>query len=199
MLDWLKNINKEHPEFWKEYLAKFSKKSNRYVIISTESTGDSLEKDVITFISAFAVVDNSILIKDSFETILLQYRFLHDNHLSNEYIIESKLLKLSEPEALKTFVEYLGNGILVGHQVERDVEMLNATLERLDCGKLRNEALDIDIMHRKLNDLPEEKEFSLEELTENYNIHQTKNDTVTEKAYNIALLFLKLKFKLGLK
>ncbi|MGM8362692.1 3'-5' exonuclease [Flavobacterium sp. ARAG 55.4] len=199
MLDWLKNINKEHPEFWKEYLAKFSKKSNRYVIISTESTGDSLEKDVITYISAFAVVDNSILIKDSFETILLQYRFLHDNHLSNEYIIESKLLKLSEPEALKTFVEYLGNSILVGHQVERDVEMLNATLERLDCGKLRNEALDIDIMHRKLNDLPEEKEFSLEELTENYNIHQTKNDTVTEKAYNIALLFLKLKFKLGLK
>jgi DNA polymerase-3 subunit epsilon len=26
MLDWLKNINKEHPEFWKNY-AKFDKKS----------------------------------------------------------------------------------------------------------------------------------------------------------------------------
>lgn len=199
MLDWLKNINKEHPEFWKEYLAKFSKKSNRYVILSTKSTGDSLEKDVITYISAFAVVDNAILIKDSFETILLQYRFLHDNHLSNEYIIESKLLKLSEPEALKAFVEYLGNSIIVGHQVEKDVEMLNATLERLDCGKLRNEALDIDIMHRKLNDLPEEEEFSLQELVESYHIRQTTNDSVTEKAYNIALLFLKLKFKLGLK
>ena len=199
MLDWLKNINKEHPEFWKEYLAKFSKKSNRYVILSTESTGDSLEKDVITYISAFAVVDNAILIKDSFETILLQYRFLHDNHLSNEYIIESKLLKLSEPEALKAFVEYLGNSIIVGHQVEKDVEMLNATLERLDCGKLRNEALDIDIMHRKLNDLPEEEEFSLQELVDSYTIKSTGNDSVTEKAYNIALLFLKLKFKLGLK
>lgn len=199
MLDWLKNINKEHPEFWKEYLAKFSKKSNRYVILSTESTGDSSEKDVITYISAFAVVDNAILIKDSFETILLQYRFLHDNHLSNEYIIESKLLKLSEPEALKAFVEYLGNSIIVGHEVEKDVEMLNATLERMDCGKLRNEALDIGIMHRKLNDLPEEKEFSLQELVESYHIQNTTNDSVTEKAYNIALLFLKLKFKLGLK
>ncbi|MEN9908755.1 MAG: hypothetical protein RLZZ540_1904 [Bacteroidota bacterium] len=199
MLDWLKNINKEHPEFWKEYLAKFSKKSNRYVILSTEATGDSIEKDVITFISAFAVVNDSISIKDSFETILLQYRFMHDNHLSNEYIIESRLLKLSEPEALKTFIEYLGNGILVGHQIQSDVAMINATLERLECGKLRNEALDIDIMHRKLNEITEDKELSLEELTDYYKIQQTPTNSPTEKAYKVALLFLKLKFKLGLK
>jgi len=199
MLDWLKHINKEYPDFWKEYLSKFAKKSNRYVVLSTESTGDSLEKDVITYISAFAVVNDTILIKDSFETILLQYRFLHDNHLSNEYIIESRLLKLSEPEAIKTFIEYLGNGIIVGHQIESSVAMLNATLERLECGKLRNEALDIDIMHRKLNEITDEKELSLEELTDFYKIQQTPADSVTEKAYKIALLFLKLKFKLGLK
>lgn len=199
MLDWLKHINKEYPDFWKEYLSKFAKKSNRYVVLSTESTGDSLEKDVITYISAFAVVNDTILIKDSFETILLQYRFLHDNHLSNEYIIESRLLKLSEPEAIKTFIEYLGNGIIVGHQIESSVAMLNATLERLECGKLRNEALDIDIMHRKLNEITDEKELSLEELTDFYKIQPTPADSVTEKAYKIALLFLKLKFKLGLK
>lgn len=199
MLDWLKNINKEHPEFWKEYLAKFSKKSHRYVILSTEATGDSVEKDVITYISAFAVENDAILIKDSFETILLQYRFLHDNHLSNEYIIESRILKLSEPEALKSFVEYLGNGIIVGHEIESDVEMINATLERLECGKLRNEALDIGIMHRKLHELPEDKEFSLEELADYYKIAPTQGESTTEKAYKIALLFLKLKFKLGLK
>ncbi|RVT72748.1 3'-5' exonuclease [Flavobacterium sufflavum] len=199
MLDWLKHINKEYPDFWKDYLAKFAKKSNRYVILSTEATGDSLEKDVITYISAFAVVNDTILIKDSFETILLQYRFLHDNHLSNEYIIESRLLKLSEPEALKTFIEYLGNGILVGHQIESSVAMINATLERLECGKLRNEALDIDIMHRKLNEITDDKELSLDELTDYYKIKQTPADSATEKAYKIALLFLKLKFKLGLK
>ncbi|HJS01312.1 MAG TPA: 3'-5' exonuclease [Flavobacterium sp.] len=199
MLDWLKNINKEYPEFWKEYLAKFSKKTNRYVILSTESSGESIEKDVITYISTFAVVDDSVLIKDSFETILLQYRFLHDNHLSNEYIIQSKLLKLSEPEALKTFVEYLGSSIIVGHNVERDMEMLNATLERLECGKLRNEALDIGIMHRKLHELTDDKVFSLQELADYYKIQQTSNNSTTEKAYQIALLFLKLKLKLGLK
>lgn len=199
MLDWLKHINKEHPEFWKEYLTKFSKKSKRYVILFTKATGDSLEKDVITFISAFAVENDTIMIKDSFETILLQYRFLHDNHLSNEYIIESRLMKLSEPEALKSFIEYLGNGIIVGHQIEKDVAMINATLERMDCGKLRNEALDIDIMHRKLHEITEDREFSLEELSDFYKIQKIEGDSATEEAYKIALLFLKLKHKLGLK
>jgi DNA polymerase-3 subunit epsilon len=33
MLDWLKQINKESPDFWKAYLAKFGKKSNRYVVL----------------------------------------------------------------------------------------------------------------------------------------------------------------------
>ncbi|MFC5683468.1 PolC-type DNA polymerase III domain-containing protein [Flavobacterium sp. MAHUQ-51] len=199
MLDWLKNINKDYPEFWKEYLTKFSKKSKRYVVLSTKTTGDSIEKDVITFISAFAVENDSIMIKDSFETILLQYRFLHDNHLSNEYIIESRLLKLSEPEALKSFVEYLGNGILVGHDIQSDVERINATLERMDFGRLRNEALDIDIMHRKLHEITEDKELSLDELSDFYKIKKIEGDSATENAYKIALLFLKLKNKLGLK
>jgi DNA polymerase-3 subunit epsilon len=81
MLDWLKNINKEHPEFWKNYVSKFDKKSTRFVVLSTE-TGMNVEKDVILSIGSFAI-DNSIVIGDSFEAVLLQYKFLHDNGLSN--------------------------------------------------------------------------------------------------------------------
>jgi hypothetical protein len=40
---------------------------------------DWIHKDVILSIGAFAVVDDSIFIGDSFETILLQYKYLHDN------------------------------------------------------------------------------------------------------------------------
>jgi len=196
MFDWLKH--KEYPEFWKEYLSKFSKKSNRYVAISTEFTGLNPHRDVITYISAFAVVDDNILIGDSYETILLQYKFLHDNELSNKYIIDSKMNKLGEADAIKSFVEYIGNSVLVGHKVDSDVEMINAALERLECGKLKNEALDIEIMHQKLNEITD-REFSIEELSDTYKLPQTKGDSSTEKAYNTALLFLKLKSRLGLK
>jgi DNA polymerase-3 subunit epsilon len=108
---------------------------------------------------------DSIYIGDSFEVILLQYKYLHDNRLSNEFIIESKMNKLTEPEA--AFIEFIGNSILVGHHVDFDVEMINAALEKIECGRLKNEALDIDMMHRKLNDITD-KQFSLNELSEIY-------------------------------
>ncbi len=198
MLDWLKHINKDTPEFWKEYLSKFNKKSKRYVVLSTETTGTSILKDVILSISSFAVVDDSIHIGDSYEAVLLQYRFFHDNHLSNEFIVKSTMHKLGEPDAIKMFVEYIGNAVLVGHHVDFDVEMINAALERQDCGRLKNDALDIDIMYRKLNDITD-KEFSLEELAEIHKLPKSDSNTSSDDAYKIALLFLKLKSKLGLK
>ncbi len=198
MLDWLKNINKEYPEFWKNYVAKFEKKSNRFVVISTETSGLNPDKDIILSIGSFAVIDNSIVIGDNFETVLLQYKFLHDNGLSNEFIVESKMKKLIEPEAIKLFIEYIGNAVLVGHHVDFDVEMINAALERLDCGRLKNEALDIDIMYRKLHDITD-KEFSLDELSTIYKIPKSDRNSSSEDAYRIALLFLKLKSRLGIK
>ncbi len=198
MLDWFKNLNKEYPYFWKEYIAKFSRKSNRYVIMYLDATGANPELDVITFLSAFSVVDNNILIGDSFETILLQYKYLHDNQLSNEYIIESQMQKLGEPDALKSFIEYIGNAVLVGHQIEKDVELINAALERLGCGKLKNEALDIEIMQQKLID-DTDKHFEIDDLSDLYHLPLDLGSSSTEKAFKLALVFLKIKTKLGLR
>lgn len=198
MLDWLKNINKEYPDFWKTYISKFEKKSSRFVVVSTETSGLNPDKDVILSIGSFAVIDNSIVIGDNFESVLLQYKFFHDNGLSNEFLVESKMKKLGEPEAIKLFIEFIGNSVLVGHHVDFDVEMINAALERLDCGRLKNEALDIDVMHRKLHDI-NDKQFSLEELCVAYNIPVSDRNSAAEDAYKTALLFLKLKSRLGIK
>lgn len=197
MLDWLKNINKEYPEFWKSYLSKFDKKSKRFVVLSTETSGMSHEKDVILSIGAFAVINNGILIADSFETIIAQYKFFHENGISNEFTVETKMKKLAEPEAIESLVEFIGNSILVGHHIDFDVEMINAALERLGCGRLKNEALDIDVMYRKLTDI-NSKQFSLKELCDIYKIPKSDRNSSSEDAYEIALLFLKLKSRLGL-
>ncbi|MGK0236482.1 MAG: DNA polymerase-3 subunit epsilon, partial [Psychroserpens sp.] len=196
MLDWLKHINKEFPEFWKTYLSKFNKKSRRYVILSTETSGLNLSSDVIFSIGAFAVVDDAILINDSFEAVLLQYKFLHKNKLSNAFIIESKMKKMGEIDAIIAFVEFIGNAVLVGHHIDDHVEMINAALERQECGRLRNEALDIDIMHQKLNDITDIR-FSLDELSQIYKIPKSNINSASENAYKSALLFLKLKSRLG--
>lgn len=198
MLDWLKNINKEYPEFWKNYLHKFEIKPNRFVVLSTETSGLNPVKDVILSIGTFSIQNNSIIIKDSFEAVLLQYKYFQDNGLTNEFIIESNATKLDEAKALERLVDYIGNAILVGHHINFDIEMLNAALERLDCGRLKNEALDIDVMYRKLNDI-NDKQFSLDELCAMYKIPKSDRSSSPEDAYRIGLLFLKIKSKLGIK
>lgn len=197
MFDWIKKLNKEYPEFWKNYISKFEKKSSRFIVLSTETSGLNPSKDVILSIGAVAVINNSIVVNDSFEIVLLQYKYLHDNGLSNEFIIESKQPKLGEPEAIKAFIEFIGNGILVGHRIHFDIEMLNEALEKMDCGRIKNEALDVEVMYRKLHDITD-KQFSIEELCKIYKIEKSDRHSSSEDAYSIALLFLKLKSRLGL-
>jgi len=197
MFDWIKNLNKEFPEFWKNYISKFEKRTSRFVVLSVETTGLNPEKDVILSFGAVAVVNNSIVVNDTYEIVLLQYKYLHDNGLSNEFIVESKQPKLGEREAIEAFIEYIGNAILVGHRIHFDVEMINEALEKMDCGRLKNEALDIEIMHRKLLDMTD-KQFSVDELCKMYKINRSDRYSSSEDAYTIALLFLKLKSRLGL-
>ena len=198
MIDWIKNINKEHPEFWKTYISKFNTKSKRFVVLSTETSGLNPDKDVILSIGAFGIINDSIYIGDSFETVLLQYKYFHDNGLSNEFIVESKVKKSGESDAIQSLIDFIGNAVLVGHHIDFDVEMINAALEKMDCGRLKNEALDIDVMHRKLEDI-NDKQFSLDELCAIYKIPLSDRNSSTEDAYKTALLFLKLKSRLGIK
>lgn len=198
MIDWIKNINKEYPDFWKLYLAKFETKSNRYVVLSTETTGLNPKKDVILSFGAVAVVNDIIRIGDNFEVVILQYKYLHDNGLSNEFLVESKLAKLAEPQAIQALVDYIGNAVLVGHRIHFDIEMINDVLEKMDCGKLKNEALDVEIMHQKLLDITN-KSFSLEDLVKHYKLPLNERNSASDDAYSISLLFLKLKSRLGFK
>lgn len=196
MLDWIKNINKEYPEFWKTYLSKFETKSKRYVVLSSETTGLNPKKDVILSFGALAVENNVIRIGDQFEVVILQYKYLHDNGLPNDFLIESKLTKLAEPQAIQAFIEYVGNSVLVGHRIHFDIELINEALEKMSCGRLKNEALDVEIMHQKLLDITN-KSFSLDDLIKHYKIPRNEKNSASDDAFSIALLFLKLKSRLG--
>ena len=196
MFDWIKSKN--YPEFWKNYVAEFENKSNRYVILNTETTGLNPKKDVILSFGAIGITEDVIRVNDTLELVILQYKYLHDNGLSNDFLMESKLPKFAEPLAIEEFIKYIGSATLVGHRIHFDIEMINEVLEKMECGKLKNEALDIEIMHQKLYDITN-KSFSLEELKNAYKIPQSERNFALDEAYSIALLFLKLKSKPGFK
>lgn len=198
MLDWLKNISKEYPQFWKDYQSKFDKKSNRFVVLSTETSGLNPKKDVIMSFGAIGIENDSIIISDTFEVAIPQYKFLHDNGITNDFLMESNQPKLVEAQAIEKLIEYIGNATLVGHRIHFDVEMINEALEKIHCGRLKNEALDIEVMYKKLNDI-NDKNFSLDQLSASFKLPAAERLSTTDDAYTIALLFLRLKSRLGLK
>lgn len=198
MIDWLKNIHKDHPEFWKTYLSKFDKKSNRYIALSIDTTGLNPKKDVILSLGAVGIVNDNILIGDVFEVTIPQYKFLHDNCMPNDFLLESEQPKLSEVQAIEKFIDYIGNATLVGHRINFDIEIINESLERLACGRLKNEALDIEVMYKKLHDV-NDKNFTIDELSHLFKIAKSERISTTDEAYTIGLLFLKLKSRLGFK
>lgn len=197
MIDWLKkSFNKDYPEFWVNYLSKFENKPIRFVVLSTITTGLDAEKDVALAIGAVAVSENAIQINDSFEVVILQYVHNHNNGFSNEFIIESKQPKFAEKEAVISFVNYIENAVLIGHHIDFDVEIINNALKKLNCGRLKNEALDIEVMYKKWKEISDEKQLSIDELASIFKINKQDRFSASEDAYTIALLFLKLKSRL---
>ena len=191
MLDWLKN--KKYPEFWKLYLQKQEEKSSRYVTLSLQATGLNPNKDVILSIGTVGIHNNELVIRDSFEVILLQYIYNHDNGFSNEFIIESKMPKNTEGEGIQKFVEFLGNAVIIGHRVDFDIEMINKALEKLECGRLKNEALDLEIMFKKWKESSDDKKFTMDEIAKALKLPEIEYDSTAEEAYTMGLCFLKLK------
>jgi DNA polymerase-3 subunit epsilon len=71
-------------------------------------------------------------------------------------------------------------------------------LSRLKLGKLKNEAYDIEAMFNKLSET-NDKKYAMEEMSKFLNISISERNSVADDAYSIAILFLKLKSKLGIK
>jgi DNA polymerase-3 subunit epsilon len=198
MIDWIKNINKDYPEFWRNYLSKFESRPERYVALSIDYSGVNPQKDVILAFGAVGIEKDKINIGDFFEVVLLQYIYLHDNGLSNESIIESTQPKLGEREAIQAFIAFLGNAVLVGHKINLTIDLINAALEKMHCGRLKNDAIDIEIMYKKYKD-SSDKSFSIDDLCNEFKLPIIEETAIPDLAYTIALLFIKLKSRLGLK
>ncbi len=195
MLQWLNPNN--YPEFWKNYLSKFKEKSNRYVAISIESSGLNSSKDVILAFSAITIIADKIAIKDCIELYVSYAKSEFDSD-QNQFVLVSKLEKTTERETLERIVDYIGNATLIGYKVNRDIDLLNASLAKFECGHLKNEALDIEIMYNKYKDTIEKK-YALEDMCKAMAVPVMDRTSATDDSFLIALLFLKLKTILKIK
>ena len=98
--------------------------------------------------------------------------------------------------ALPTFLEFIGDSVIVGHNVRFDLSFLNAAALRLGYGRLDNKATDTAALARRLI-RPEVRSLSLRSLAAHFRSPTTPNHRALEDARATAHVFHSLLERAG--
>ena len=195
-------------EFVKVYLEKINNTQNidnqlindiRFVVFDTETTGVEARKDKLLSIGALAIEGNTISVSDSFEIFIQQNDIVGDEAIGVHGILKKgKKVKISEQEAVKHFINFCGNSVLVGHHVGFDIAMINNHLEKNYGIKLHNRFIDTGALEERIaffdlnyyTQIP--LDLSLDALAKKYNIETFDRHRALGDAYITGILFLKL-------
>ena len=175
------------------------------VVLDIESTGLDIRRDRILSLGALRVLGNSIILGDKLEAYLPT-----PSHLSTPESIRihgiipnsQRYTYTTEPQLVEELLEYLGNAIIVGHHIGFDIAMLNAALNRLGAGPLRNQVIDTAELAKRLRPAgywSPKNDYSLDALAKRYRIPLSDRHTALGDCYITAVLWLKLLTRLGNK
>ncbi|MGR7814028.1 3'-5' exonuclease [Lacinutrix undariae] len=190
-----------HPKYWMDYEAKFTtnetleRHQTRFVVLDTETTGFDYHKDRVLCIGAVAINDDEIDIAETFELYIKQDHF-NEKTVEIHGIIKNERIKtVTEKEALILFLDYIGDAVLVAHHANFDLSMINMILNRLSLPRLKNKVLDTVNLYRatriKSNFIQQDKNYTLDEIAENYVLDVSDRHTAAGDALITALIFLK--------
>jgi DNA polymerase-3 subunit epsilon len=169
----------------------------RFVVLDTETTGLDPRRDRIVTIGAIAVLADEILLQDTFEALL---KVAHNTSAVTVHGVtrDDSRSGLDEPEALRQFLDYLKDGVIVGHHIQHDVQTLNAGYERHFGSRLENLCLDtMDLtLHLEKDGAFAGRErlrsFSLDALCGLFGVVPHDRHTAAGDAFLTALVFQRL-------
>jgi DNA polymerase III subunit epsilon len=169
----------------------------RFVVLDSETTGLDPRRDRLITIGAVAVIDGEIRLDDSFET-LLKLDYNRASVTVHGITRDETNGGMDEKEALVLFLDYLRDGVIVGHHIGHDVQTLNTACERHFNMQLQNRALDTMDLTLHLNDdgafagRPMAEGFTLDGLCEMFGIPPHDRHTAGGDAFITAQVFLRL-------
>ena len=169
----------------------------RFVVLDTETTGLDPKRDRLITIGAVAVQSGEIRLDDCFE-VLLKLDYNRSSVTVHGITRDEALAGMEEPQALALFLNYLRDGVIVGHHIGHDVAALNCACERHFNLRLRNRSLDTMDLALHLKDAgafshrPMADGFSLDALCETFAIVPHDRHTAGGDALLTAHIFLRL-------
>ena len=169
----------------------------RFVVLDCETTGLNPRTDRIITIGAVAVRAGEIVLADAFESLLKVTE--NTSAVTVHGITRDESLKgIEESEALEGFLDYLQDGVIVGHHIGHDIASLDAACARHWDVTLLNRSLDtMDLtLHLERDGAfagrPPIRKFTLDALCEMFGVIPHDRHTASGDAFITAQVFLRL-------
>ena len=113
----------------------------RFVCIDSESTGLDPKRDSIISLAGVGVQNGEICLWDQF-SVILPVAYNTSSVTVHGITREEAASGVEAPVALRRFLEWLGDGVIVGHHIRHDVTLLNTALHKLFSIELCNVVID---------------------------------------------------------
>ena len=154
------------------------------------------KKDRILSIGAVTFVGKSIQVNDSLELYLEQEIFNPETVKIHGLMKKGSLEKVTELEAIKIFLAYVKNTVLIAHHANFDKNMMNEMLSRHGLGKLKNRFIDTGHLFNKSKHIIYQAQlkehYTLDDLCQELNVPKVDRHTANGDALITAIVFLKI-------
>ena len=169
----------------------------RFVVLDSETTGLNPRVDRIVTIGAVAVAGGEIVLEDSYAALLRIEK--NTDAVTVHGVTRDETRKgISEPEALQGFIDYVRDGVIVGHHIGHDIATFDTACERHWGMRLLNRSLDtMDLtLHLEQDGAfagrPRIRNFTLDALCTMFDVIPHDRHTATGDAFITAQVFLRL-------
>tara|TARA_R110002012_G_scaffold283304_1_gene473522 strand:+ start:45620 stop:46279 length:660 start_codon:yes stop_codon:yes gene_type:complete len=206
MFKFFKNNSPNVPDFWIVYANAFKTSipedidSNTFIVLDTETTGFDYTEDRMLSIGAVTVYQQTIAVNKGFEIYIKQEVYGKEAAKIHGILKHGTIPKVSELDALKMLLSYIGNKTIIAHHAIFDINMINNALARHHLPALKNKYADTSQLYKKTllksNLITKKEHYSLDELADKFNISKKDRHTAMGDAYITAILFLKIRSKL---
>jgi DNA polymerase-3 subunit epsilon len=169
----------------------------RFIVVDSETTGLNAATDRLITIGAVAVINGEIALSDSFDALLRIER--NTDAVTVHGVTRDESRKgVEEARALEGFLEYLGDGVIVGHHIGHDIATFDSAYDRHWGFQLANRSLDtMDLtLHLEREGAfagrPPIRNFTLDALCEWFRVIPHDRHTAGGDAFITAQVFLRL-------
>jgi DNA polymerase III subunit epsilon len=169
----------------------------RFIVLDLETAGLNPATDAIVTIGAVAVLGGDILIEDSFSALLKVSE--NTSAVTVHGVTRDQSLNGSdEPAALESFLDYLKDGVIVGHHIGHDMTAMNAACSRYWDLTLLNRSVDTMDLTLHLERAgafvgrPAIRHFTLDALCDMFRVVPHDRHTAAGDAFITAQVFLRL-------